>query len=235
MTISVIIPVYGEEDKINEIISRLKEQANYSACEIEVVFCRTDEGVELSGLESTGSQMKIRFVMSGKGRGLQMNTGTKASAGDVLLFLHADSVLPDNAFGKIKSALSDTAISGGAFSLRIDVKHLFLKAVSAVTNLRCRLNRIPYGDQAFFIRKDIFDKIGGFKEIPIMEDVELMRRIRNAGLKIAILKDKVTTSARRWEKEGFFYTTIRNRFLSLLYTFGVKPEKLANYYRPHSD
>ena len=232
MTISVIIPVYHEETKIIEIMTKLREQEGYSSSVVEIIICCVEEE-NRAVYESDNS--KVKTVISGKGRGIQMNTGAKDAQGDVLLFLHADCILPDEAFNMIKSALSDTKIAGGAFSLRIEKKHPFLTVVSALTNLRSRLNRIPYGDQAIFIRKDIFYKIGGYKEIPIMEDVEFMRRMRNSRLKIIILKDKVSVSARRWEKEGIFYTTFRNRFLSLLYTLGVKPKKLVKYYRPHSD
>jgi hypothetical protein len=96
------------------------------------------------------------------------------------------------------------------------------------------LNRIPYGDQAIFIRKSYFDKIGRFKEIPLMEDVELMRRIKKKGDKIFIIRDRVKTSARRWEKEGIFYTTLKNQILVSLYYLGINPHKLVKYYRRHS-
>jgi hypothetical protein len=97
-------------------------------------------------------------------------------------------------------------------------------------SLRSRWNRIPYGDQAIFLRKKYFDRIGGFKDIPLMEDVELMRRIKKDGRKISILPDKVMTSARRWQRDGAIYTTVRNRVLVVLFRLGVSPGRLAKYY-----
>jgi len=119
---------------------------------------------------------------------------------------------------------------GGAFDLRIDSDSLFLRYISVRASLRSRWNRMPYGDQAIFMRKKYFDQIGGFKDIPLMEDVELMRRIRKDGRKINILPDKVTTSARRWQRDGALYTTVRNRVLVALFRLGVNPARLAKYY-----
>ncbi|MHC4075293.1 MAG: hypothetical protein ACYSRZ_02615, partial [Planctomycetota bacterium] len=114
--------------------------------------------------------------------------------------------------------------------LGIDSNRLFLKFIAVRASLRSRLNRIPYGDQAIFIRKTYFEDIGRFKEVPLMEDVDLMRRIKKRGDKIFILPDKVMTSSRRWETEGALYTTIRNQILVSLYYLGVDPEKLSRFY-----
>jgi rSAM/selenodomain-associated transferase 2 len=159
-----------------------------------------------------------------------MNAGTTVACGEILIFLHADTKLPDNALEKINQALQDRDYVGGAFDLKIDSDRLFLKYISVRASLRSRWNRIPYGDQAFFIRKKYFDQIGGFKEIPLMEDVDLMRRIKKDGKKIVILPDKVTTSARRWESDGALYTTMRNQILVRLFYLGISPHKLAKYY-----
>jgi rSAM/selenodomain-associated transferase 2 len=163
-----------------------------------------------------------------------MNAGAVVARGEILIFLHADTRLPPGALKKINTVLENEKYVGGAFDLRIDSDRLFLKYIAARASLRSRLNRIPYGDQAIFIRKNYFDKIGRFKEIPLMEDVELMRRIKRRGDKIFILRDRVKTSARRWEREGVFYTTLKNQMLVNLYYLGVSPDKLAKYYRRHS-
>jgi rSAM/selenodomain-associated transferase 2 len=159
-----------------------------------------------------------------------MNAGAAAARGEILIFLHADTTLPDNALRKISLALHDRDYVGGAFDLQIDSDRLFLKYISARASLRSRWNRIPYGDQAIFIRKKYFDRIGGFKEIPLMEDVDLMWRIKKDGKNIFILPDKVTTSARRWESDGAICTTIRNLILVRLFYLGISPHKLAKYY-----
>jgi hypothetical protein len=119
---------------------------------------------------------------------------------------------------------------GGAFDLKIDSERLFLRYISVRASFRSRWNRIPYGDQAIFIRKKYFDGIGGYKEIPLMEDVDLMRRIKKDEKKIFILRDKVITSARRWESDGVFFTTMRNQVLVRLFYLGISPNRLAKYY-----
>jgi len=159
-----------------------------------------------------------------------MNAGAAAARGEILIFLHADTTLPENALEKISRAMQDPDFVGGAFDLKIDSERLFLKYISVRASLRSRWNRIPYGDQAIFIRKKYFDQIGGYKEIPLMEDVDLMRRIKKDGKKIFILPDKVTTSARRWESDGMLYTTLRNQILVRLFYLGISPHKLAKYY-----
>ncbi|MEA3225628.1 MAG: TIGR04283 family arsenosugar biosynthesis glycosyltransferase, partial [Planctomycetota bacterium] len=169
-------------------------------------------------------------ITTEKGRGRQMNAGAEVALGEILIFLHADTMLPDGALGKISRVLENQDYVGGAFDLKIDSDKLFLRYISVRASLRSRCNRIPYGDQAIFIRKEYFDQIGRFKDIPLMEDVELMQRIRKDRRKICILPDKVTTSARRWQRDGVFYTTMRNRVLVTLFRFGVSPSRLAKYY-----
>lgn len=159
-----------------------------------------------------------------------MNAGAAMSSGDILIFLHADTILPDGALNKISRALDKQDYVGGAFDLKIDSDRLFLKYISVRASLRSRWNRIPYGDQAIFMRKKYFDHIGRFKDIPLMEDVDLMRRIKKDGRKIHILPDKVTTSARRWQRDGALYTTVRNHILVVLFRLGVSPNRLAKYY-----
>jgi predicted glycosyltransferase involved in capsule biosynthesis len=120
---------------------------------------------------------------------------------------------------------------GGAFSLGIDDDRIFLKLIEWFANLRSRLTRVPYGDQSIFIRKHCFDRVGGFMEIPIMEDLELMTRIRKQGRRIHILKQKSVTSSRRWNKEGIAACTLRNWLIRLLYHLGVPADRLAAFYK----
>ena len=170
-------------------------------------------------------------LTSERGRAQQMNYGAAYAQGQILLFLHADTELPGGALCAVEQALSDPAYVGGAFSLKIDSNRLFLRYIGARANLRSRITRIPYGDQSFFLRKAYFQRIGGFSEIPLMEDVDLMRRIKQDGQRIRILKDKVLTSARRWETEGMFYTTFRNQVVVVLYYLGMSPKRLIRFYR----
>ena len=119
----------------------------------------------------------------------------------------------------------------GAFDLEIASPSPLLKLIARTANLRSRLTRVPYGDQAIFIERDYFIRMGRFREIPIMEEVDLLRRIRRNGDHICILREAVSTSPRRWEAEGPLYTTLRNQLLIFLFGLGVKPEKLAQLYR----
>jgi rSAM/selenodomain-associated transferase 2 len=222
---SIIVPVLNEQGQINSFIDKIKDQAFDGYFEIIII-----DGDPHGGTINTITDNSVICITSPKGRGQQMNAGAAMARGEILIFLHADTTLPDNALGKINIALQDRDYVGGAFDLKVDSDRLFLKYISVRASLRSRWNRIPYGDQAIFIRKKYFDQIGGYKEIPLMEDVDLMRRVKKNGKKIVILPDKVTTSARRWESEGAIYTTMRNQILVRLFYLGISPHKLAKYY-----
>ena len=222
---SIIVPVLNEQGQINLFIDKIKNQGFDGHYEIIIV-----DGDPLCVTINAIQNKNIICISSPRGRGRQMNAGAAVARGETLIFLHADTTLPDNALVKISRALQDRDYVGGAFDLKIDSDRLFLKYVSARASLRSRWNRIPYGDQAIFIRKKYFDQIGGYKEIPLMEDVDLMRRIKKDGKQIVILPDKVITSARRWESEGALYTTMRNQILVRLFYLGISPHRLAKYY-----
>ena len=149
----------------------------------------------------------------------------------MLLFLHADTVLPPKALDLIDENCRLEKIVGGAFDLGIASGGPAFRLIEAMVFWRTRLTRIPYGDQAIFLDRCFFNQIGGYSDIPIMEDVELMRRIQALGKKITIIPARVRTSPRRWQKSGILYCTIRNWMLISLFLMGVKPEKLARFYR----
>jgi rSAM/selenodomain-associated transferase 2 len=224
--ISIIIPVFCEQAIINRTIAAVRALAGGSAAEIIVVDGQT-AGDTLAAIRDPA----VRKLLSEKGRGRQMNQGAAAAAGEALLFLHADTVLPDAALARIGQALGYGGCVGGAFDLRIDSPRRLFRIIEKVASFRSRLTRIPYGDQALFVRADVFRNLGGFPEIPLMEDVALMRRIKREGGKIVIFPEPATTSARRWEKEGPVFGTLRNWLLMLLYLCGVAPERLARFYR----
>jgi rSAM/selenodomain-associated transferase 2 len=203
----------------------VRNQDLKSLCEVIVV-----DGDPQGGTVRVIRDKDVIAITASKDRGRQMNAGAAAARGRILIFLHADTALPDSALEKISQALENQDYVGGAFDLKIDSDRLFLRYVSVRATLRSRWNRTPYGDQAIFIRKNYFEQIGGFKDIPLMEDVELMRRIKKDGRKICILPDKVVTSARRWERDGVIYTTLRNQVLVALFHLGVGPGWLAKHY-----
>lgn len=222
---SIIVPVLKEEDQINSLIDHLRTQDADLAYEIIVV----DGDSRGNTLNAIRAEDVIK-IKAEKGRARQMNAGAEVATGQVLIFLHADTRLPDDALEKIDRILQNPEYVGGAFDLKIDSDRLFLRYISMRASQRSRRNRLPYGDQAIFLRKEYFEQIGRFEDIPLMEDIELMRRIKRDGKQIYILPDKVTTSPRRWQRDGALYTTMRNRILVALFHLGVNPSRLAKYY-----
>jgi rSAM/selenodomain-associated transferase 2 len=225
MKISVIIPVLNEGEKINEILDSTKSAAADVSHEIIVV----DGDSSGNTIEKIMDAVVIKIAVH-RGRASQMNAGAARACGDVLLFLHADTLLPPNAFPKIAAALSDKRFIGGAFDMGIYNSRWIFRAISKAASLKHRMTRVPYGDQAIFILRSYFEDIGGYAGIPLMEDVELMKRVKRQGGRIMILPEAVATSSRKWENEGIIYTILRNWLIQALYLFGVPAERLAKYY-----
>jgi rSAM/selenodomain-associated transferase 2 len=223
---SVIVPVFQEQEAINHAVDHLRKLEGGSFAELIVVDGDWD-GSTIRQIRDAA----VKKIFSEKGRGNQLNKGASVAEGDILIFLHADTRLPMQAFERIEAAMANTDCIGGAFDLRIDSPRRAFRIIETAASWRSRLTRVPYGDQAIFLRAASFRTLGGFRNIPIMEDVELMQRIKRDNGKIAILKDRATTSARRWEKEGILWCTLRNWLLITLYLYGVKPERLAGCYR----
>jgi len=228
--ISIIIPVLYEAHSINACLEALFTQFPDETFEVIVV----DGDAERTTLRQIVHPEVIK-LRAQRGRGKQMNAGAQAAKGEILIFLHADTRLPHNALSRIREVMSDKQYVAGAFTLSFESKRPVFALIAGAASWRYRLTRLPYGDQAFFMSRRYFNEIGGFAEIPIMEDVEMMRRIRKRGERIRILHDAVTTSPRRWEKEGIFYSVIRTWALAFLFYCGVDPERLAKHYRkePH--
>lgn len=221
---SIIIPVYNEETVINNTIERLYK-GQQGEC-FELIIVDGKGGTTLDVLQRGG----VKGLRSAKGRARQMNRGAKEACGETLLFLHADTALPTGALAMVRATLGDSRVKAGAFDLRIDSTHPMLKIISTISSLRSRLTREPYGDQAIFIRAAYFRELGGFSDLPLMEDVDLMHRIKRDKGRITIIPQPVSTSARRWEREGIFYCTLRNWTLITLYKLGVSPARLCRFY-----
>jgi len=164
-----------------------------------------------------------------RGRSAQMNFGARQATGDVLLFLHADTRLPPSALDDIRAAMNDHRCPGGRFDIKLDGDHWMLKVISLMISLRSRLTKIATGDQAIFVRREVFEAIGGYPEIPLMEDIAFSRALRPMG-KVACLHSRVITSARRWETEGIWRTILKMWTLKSLYLLGVSPLRLKRYY-----
>lgn len=223
---SIILPVLSEAGRINDIIAHIRKIDLGGAAEIIVA-----DGDPQGGTINTIRDPGVIATISPKGRARQMNRGAALASGLILLFLHADTLLPANAFALITSALHDKRFVAGAFDLGLDTNRRIFRITERYVFLRTRLTKIPFGDQAIFVRKEYFQKIGGYYDIPLMEDVEMMGRIKRRGDRICIIPQKVLTSVRRWEQEGILYSTCRNWMLQMLYAFGVPPERLVKWYK----
>jgi len=227
-SVSVIIPVLRETQLLDSLIDHLLQIADGVPVEMIIVDGSPD-GESIKAISREG----VTLLAAPAGRARQMNAGAAAAKGDSLLFLHADTRLPPGAFRRIVETLSKGDCVAGAFDLRYSSERLSMRLIARVACLRSRLTRIPYGDQAQFFRRDYFEKIGGFADIPLMEDVEIMRRIKDRGDRISILPEAVATSARRHEKEGVVYCTLRNWTIVTLYFLGMSPGRLVRFYKNH--
>lgn len=223
MKISIIVPTLNESLLLHKLLSSLNK-----VIDIQTEIIVVDGGSKDNTLEIASKQAH-QVLVTKQGRANQMNYGAASAKGNVLFFLHADSTLTEEVFKKLKEVLQEPAYVGGAFSLQIDSKRYILKIISFVVNLRARFFNLVYGDQGIFIRKEKFDELGGFSAIPIMEDIEFYRRLRASG-KTVFLNEKLLTSARRWEKEGIFFTTLRNWLLLIMYYLGMPTERLEKLY-----
>jgi rSAM/selenodomain-associated transferase 2 len=187
------------------------------------------DGGSSDGTPTICRQFNVEVLTAPRGRAAQMNYGAQRATGNVLLFLHADTRLPLTAFDDIRNALGDPRFVGGRFDIQLDGDHWMLRVIGAMISLRSRLSKVGTGDQGIFVRREVFQRMGGFPEIPLMEDIALCRALKRLG-EVACLRSKVITSARRWESDGVWRTIIRMWTLRLLYLAGVSPVWLKKFY-----
>lgn len=223
--ISVIIPVLNEKKIIDTAVDHIRSLPGGDDVEIVVV-----DGSPSSNTILSIKREDVIKIGSPKGRGIQMNVGSLVSSGGILVFLHADTYLPESGLRDIKKTLSDKGVSGGAFTLDMYDFETILKKLLFVQNLRARITRVPYGDQVIFVRREDFFRIRGYSPIRLFEDVDLMKRMKREKMRIRILPEKVRSSGRRFNQEGPFRTLTRNHLIIALYNLGVNPDKLAELY-----
>jgi rSAM/selenodomain-associated transferase 2 len=226
MTISVIIPTLNEERSLPRTLACLPASA---ITEIIIVDGGSTDGTLRLAEEFCAHTANARVITATQGRGHQMNEGAKASQGEILLFLHADTQLPAQAGRIIESALAKRTAVGGRFNVRFDNPSVWGRVISSLMNRRSRLTGIATGDQAIFVRRHVFELLGGFSEIPLMEDIEFSSRLQQAGRTVA-LRDTVVTSFRRWNSQGPLRTILLMWTLRFLYWAGVSPHRLKNFY-----
>lgn len=218
--ISIVVPVVNEASRIDRTLRSLVD-----AEDVEVII--VDGGSE-DGTVDIASTFNVRVISTRRGRGRQMNAGAAVATGEVLLFLHADTRLPGRFQQTVHSTL-DSGCSAGAFRLSIDGERRGLRWIEWGANLRSRLLQLPYGDQGLFLRAKQFYRMGGFADLPLMEDFEFCRRLRRTG-RIAIAPCAVSTSARRWLALGLLRTTLVNQFCIAGYMLGIPLRRLSRLY-----
>ena len=229
--VSIIIPVLNEEECIERFLNHLQKFKGLSSSEAkgqsEIIL--VDGGSEDKTTEIASRCDGITIVSSSRGRAQQMNAGAKVANGDILFFLHADTSLPENAISAVEEIIKKDA-DGGCFGLKIDSSRLPLRIASQLITLRTKATHVASGDQTIFVRRKVFDKLGGYADIPLMEDLDFTRRLKKTG-NFVELDLKVSTSARRWEKWGVFKNILLTWSLRILYYIGIPPERLAEFYR----
>jgi rSAM/selenodomain-associated transferase 2 len=225
--LSIIVPVRNEAEGIVPFLRHLREHA--PDAEILVVDGESDDSTP-DQVESVQAALRIRLIRSARGRACQMNAGAAASTGRALWFVHADSVLPENAVPELLQALEDRNVAGGCFRIRFAERDPVYRVSDTLGNVGVDLFRIALGDHGIFCRRSAFARIGGIPDLPLMEDAELYRRLREQG-KIRQLRPEITTSARRYQQHGPYRTTLVHTAILALYVLRVPPARLLRLYR----
>lgn len=225
-TLSIVVPVLNESDSIVYFLQSVRSTCARST-EIIVV-----DGGSNDGTATLAAAFCDRVITTAKGRAIQLNAGAKRASGTIVCFLHADSSLPPGAVNLMCDALGSPANGWGRFDVRLSGRHPMLRVIERLMNWRSRLTGIATGDQAIFMSRALFNEVGGFPEIALMEDIAMSDRLKRHSPP-RCLSQAVLTSSRRWEKNGMLRTIVLMWKLRLLYFLGVDPARLARYYYGH--
>jgi len=221
MKLSIIIPTWNEAGRI-----RLAIQRAWQAGADEVIVA---DGNSPDGTAEIAGREECTVCQGPAGRGGQQHLGACQASGEVLLFLHADSWFPQSVRHQLAHSMQDKSVVYGVFRQRIEADDLAFRWLERGNAWRASWLRLPYGDQGIFVRRSTYDAVGGFDEVPLMEDVMLARKLRRFGAP-ALLPGPIVTSARRWKQHGICRQTIRNWCLLAAFQLGVPPARLARYY-----
>lgn len=218
--ISVIIPVYNEENIIRNALEILPYSNN-----LEVIIA---DGGSSDKTVKFAEQYPVKVICCVKNRAAQMNEGANFAKGEILLFLHADCFLEAGSLEEIRCRL-DKGYVGGCLSQRIDSKKIIYRSIEASGNIRARLSKVFYGDQAIFVRKDVFFRMGGFSDMKIFEDIIFSKRLKKQG-RVCIINKRIYSSPRRWENKGILKATFINWIMTIGLLLGISPSALEKLY-----
>lgn len=222
ISVALIVPLRNEQALLPELLNRLQQLSAYAVIIVD------------GGSQDRTTQLlansPLHWIASEPGRAVQMNAGAAQCDSDILLFLHADTVISDRHIDAVRSAMGNNRVVGGRFDVAFTNPSLGFRLIAWSINLRSRLSGISTGDQCQFIRRSVFETMGGFPEQQLMEDIELSRGMKRQG-RVVALRDNVITSSRRWQRYGLIRTVLLMWYLRLLYWFGVPAERLVAHYR----
>jgi rSAM/selenodomain-associated transferase 2 len=232
--LSIIIPVYRESAFISATLHRILDMDIPIPFEI-IVADGESPPTTLTHLrldKILTQTVPIKLISSSKGRGPQLNAGAKAAVGEWFFFLHADTRMDQKGMDLMIKAWQTQVepFFCGAFDLRIDSEKKIFRMIEKFASVRSRLTKIPYGDQGIFMSQKLFEKINGFPDVPIMEDVGIMAKIKKQAVNPVFIAHPISTSARRWKDQGILFTSVRNWIIICLYILGIPPRVLAKYY-----
>jgi len=221
LKVSIIVPTLNEELVLEKTLTQFQQLSPH-----ELIV---SDGGSDDGTRNIAGRFSHRVITGSAGRALQMNVGADEATGDILLFLHADSRIEPESYRKMLQCMQNPKWIGGAFKLCIESGKWSLKLIALLANIRSKYFGLAYGDQGFFVRKEVFKDMNGFSPLPICEDLDFYYRLRKKG-PVILLKEKAHTSPRRWIKEGILFTTARNTLIAVLFGLGFPPHILTKWY-----
>ncbi len=219
--VSIVVPVLNEAHRVVPMVERFADDPR-----VELIVA---DGGSSDGTPDLAARAGARVVAAARGRGAQQNAGARCARAEILLFLHVDTQLPPGALDVVVRSTRAAGVVGGGFRFALDPTSGGLRLVVGLTNLRTRISRAPYGDQALFVKTEVFRKMGGFRELAIMEDLDFVRRMKKHG-RIVVLPMKATTSSRRWMANGVLRTSLVNRLAVLMWAAGVSDRRIRRTY-----
>lgn len=230
LKVSIIIPVHEEREIINNLLQRLKKQNNNYYLKEIIIVDSNGNTIQVINSNLIKWDKLLLFQGKSKGRAAQMNFGASKAKGDILLFLHADCILPKNALKLIYEMMMIHDINAGAFNSDYKTDKKYLKLYVKVANFWAKITQRPLGDQGIFVRREIFEKLNGYRTMPIFEEFEFISRLKKKGLRIKFVNATIIANSRRFDN-CFICQVVKNRILTVMYYLGFDTKLLAKMYK----